>query len=53
LLSNCGPIKSSYMYWMLYGIQEWMLEERVLHIKAMTHSTRSCEITLGFGVLRF
>ena len=46
LVSNCGPIKSSYMYWMLYGIPEWMLEERVLHIKARIHSTRSWGITL-------
>jgi len=24
--------QSTYMYWMLHGIPEWMLEERVLHI---------------------
>jgi len=50
-ISICGPIKSSYMYWMLHGIPEWMLEEKVLHIKSRTHSTRSWGITLDLESL--
>jgi len=34
---------------MLHGILELMLEEIVLHIKAMTHSTRRWETTLRWN----